>query len=654
LGNTAAGENSHAEGDSTQAIGLFSHAEGLGTIAYGGRSHAEGRDTLASGSYSHAEGYQTIALGDNQHVQGQYNFVSPVQSAFIVGNGIDDSNRNNLIYAAENAVEISGSLNVNGSLIVNEIIKGTGSIYLQPDVNDSRKLQIYNTGATDVHIKGTTGLTFLGNDINNVKIDDYYKKVSIDTPNGVYVSSSLNINWNPSSLKIGDSFQGGKIAYLYTPGDGGYDPNLVQGVIAAEADEPTTLTWDDAITAVYNKTTNEYDDWFLPNIATLGVLYTNKVAIGGFVSERYWSSEEFAPTLATQVNFLNGIGSVENKTEEYLVRAVRNFSIPINALNINGNTVLSGSLKVSGSVKLSTTDGAGDSLDLIIGQTNTFGPTGYQINASGSTENTLFLISNLASGMVAQGTVSNPGDTSLFTTQVVGYVNNGGPEAQLQLYKSGSVPAIWVYDYNATSNFPGDINIGYDNIIGTTSGSLNIRNGNINLSGSINVTGSIYKDGNKQFNYGQWASLETQTGSANTAYAMKLEVPVPEFEGIYVGNNGSGFPTRIYVENNGLYNIQFSAQLHTTSNESCDFSVWFAMTGSNIANSNTDFSIEKVSGGGFQVAALNFLTPITSGSYVELYWSKTTANGQLQAKGVQSTPTRPATPSVIVTVTQVA
>jgi hypothetical protein len=78
------------------------------------------------------------------------------------------------------------------------------------------------------------------------------------------------------------------------------------------------------------------------------------------------------------------------------------------------------------------------------------------------------------------------------------------------------------------------------------------------------------------------------------------------------------------------------------------------MTGSNIANSNTDFSIEKVSGGGFQVAALNFLTPITSGSYVELYWSKTTANGQLQYKGTQVSPTRPATPSVIVTVTQVA
>ena len=114
--------------------------------------------------------------------------------------------------------------------------------------------------------------------------------------------------------------------------------------------------------------------------------------------------------------------------------------------------------------------------------------------------------------------------------------------------------------------------------------------------------------------------------------------------------NGS----RITVSNTGLYNIQFSAQLHTTTNQAVDFSIWFAITGSDIANSNTDFSIEKIAGGGFAVAALNFLTQIASGSYVELKWSKTTTNGQLQAKGTQATPTRPATPSVIVTLTQVA
>jgi hypothetical protein len=183
----------------------------------------------------------------------------------------------------------------------------------------------------------------------------------------------------------------------------------------------------------------------------------------------------------------------------------------------------------------------------------------------------------------------------------------------------------------------------------TITGSLTLSSGS-----ALNINDGFYVEGNRQFNYGQWASLQTQTGSANTAYAMKLDTQTDGLSGFYVGNNVSGFPTRIYAQNTGLYNLQFSAQLHTTANQAVDFSVWFAMTGSNIANSNTDFSIEKIAGGGFQVAALNFLTPISSGSYVELYWSKTTAQGELQAKGVQSSPSRPVTPSLIVTVTQVA
>jgi hypothetical protein len=120
-GNIATGEDSHAEGSITKAIGNYSHAEGDNTQAKGDYSHAEGQETIASGSYSHAEGYGTIALGDRQHVTGQYNFVSPVQSAFIVGNGTDDGNRSNLIYAHDSTVEITGSLEVNGGV--------TGSLF---------------------------------------------------------------------------------------------------------------------------------------------------------------------------------------------------------------------------------------------------------------------------------------------------------------------------------------------------------------------------------------------------------------------------------------------------------------------------------------------------------------------------------------------
>ena len=174
-------------------------------------------------------------------------------------------------------------------------------------------------------------------------------------------------------------------------------------------------------------------------------------------------------------------------------------------------------------------------------------------------------------------------------------------------------------------------------------GSLTLSSGS-----ALSINNGFYVDGNRQFNYGQFSSTTTQSGSADTAYSMTFDTT--DFsQGISLVSG-----SRLTVSNTGLYNIQFSSQLHTTVNQAVDFSVWFAMTGSNIANSNTDFTIEKISGGGYMVAALNFLTQITSGSYVELKYSKTTSQGQLQAKGIQSTPTRPATPSAIVTITQVA
>jgi hypothetical protein len=143
----ATGHYSHAEGTNTYAIGNFSHAEGQSTQASGSYSHAEGQLTIASGSYSHAEGYDThaignfshaeggnaqaigigshaeglntVALGSYQHVQGQFNLSSSIQSAFIVGNGTSLFSRSNLIFAAGSTVQITGSLDVSGSITIN-------------------------------------------------------------------------------------------------------------------------------------------------------------------------------------------------------------------------------------------------------------------------------------------------------------------------------------------------------------------------------------------------------------------------------------------------------------------------------------------------------------------------------------------------------
>ena len=45
---------------------------------------------------------------------------------------------------------------------------------------------------------------------------------------------------------------------------------------------------------------------------------------------------------------------------------------------------------------------------------------------------------------------------------------------------------------------------------------------------------------------------------------------------------------------------------------------------------------------------------LNANQYVELVWSSNSADTQLHYHSTQTTPTRPATPSVIITVTQIA
>jgi cytoskeletal protein CcmA (bactofilin family) len=91
-----------------------------------------------------------------------------------------------------NGVIVSSSLQVTGSVFTDKIL-GTGSLYLQPNQIDGRYFEIYNTGASDVHIKSSNGLSFFGDDTNYLKIDDFAQTATIVGANGVFISSSLSV-----------------------------------------------------------------------------------------------------------------------------------------------------------------------------------------------------------------------------------------------------------------------------------------------------------------------------------------------------------------------------------------------------------------------------------------------------------------------------
>lgn len=110
--------------------------------------------------------------------------------------------------------------------------------------------------------------------------------------------------------------------------------------------------------------------------------------------------------------------------------------------------------------------------------------------------------------------------------------------------------------------------------------------------------------------------------------------------------------TKLTAEYAGLYNIQFSVQLINTTNDVQEVSIWFRKNGTNVDNSNSEFGIKqrKSSGAASRtIAALNFFIALQKDDYVEIVWRPSDIGVSLEHFATQTTPDRPATPSIIAT-----
>ena len=188
-------------------------------------------------------------------------------------------------------------------------------------------------------------------------VKQYPHKLYIDQ----VAESALDANGNwletgvPFAPAIGDLYGGGIIFYVDSTGQ--------HGLIAALADQSTGATWyngsyvltgatgeavgtgDDntnlildkqgfgtyaaAIARLYNG--GEYNDWYLPSIDELKLIYDNLHNIVLFGNGYYWSSTEIELYNAYCYSFAAtedpelGRMIIEHKSRSYFVRAIRAF-----------------------------------------------------------------------------------------------------------------------------------------------------------------------------------------------------------------------------------------------------------------------------------------------------------------------------------------
>ena len=153
--------------------------------------------------------------------------------------------------------------------------------------------------------------------------------------------------------------------------------------------------------------------------------------------------------------------------------------------------------------------------------------------------------------------------------------------------------------------------------------------------------------------YGQFQSQSDQTAAAiDIAYAVTYDVS-DFLDGVTLSSG-----SRLTVPDAGVYVVSYSIQFKNTTNGIQDIDIWLRKNGTDIADTNSRFSIptrKSIGNPSHLIAVTPVMVELAANDYIQIMWHVTDTGVSIEqypavAYSAGVTPAIPATPSVLVQV----
>ncbi len=147
--------------------------------------------------------------------------------------------------------------------------------------------------------------------------------------------------------------------------------------------------------------------------------------------------------------------------------------------------------------------------------------------------------------------------------------------------------------------------------------------------------------------YGSFYSMAGTTASANTRYFLPFDQVEMQCSNVTVSDTN-----KLSLVGTGVFNMQFSAQFSNSVSQDRYIDIWLMKNGQNVPNTNSRITTGDKAP--WVIASWNFFLEGGGASdYWQIAWSVNGTGVSLHSEAASTGPSRPAIPSVLMTVSKV-